>query len=237
MRSVASASRIARKCLFSVGSRRSSGIGSLSWMLMLCASVVAVVAVSSVPIFGALSSWLYFLLVAVLCLLPNAAVEVWYKLYKPATYQTLQHIPAELVAAREEAERKAVEDAVLAKEAAAQAAKEAVAASKALAAGRRRRTRASMGGVDMTILAAIQPAGPGGNRASSSSVPAAAGAGTGAGAAATATATPFGASPSNASGAGPTALHPASNPLHPQAHVHKPLHVRIGDATPKAANE
>jgi len=191
------------------------------WFVCLC----------PVPIFGALSSWLYFLLVAILCLLPNAAVEVWYKLYMPAAYQTLQHIPAEMVAAREEAERKAVEDAIIAKEEAAKAAKEAVAASKALAAGRRRRTRASMGGGDMSILSAIQPGGAASSRA----------VGGGASSVTALTFTTFGAASPWGGGGGtaPPSLHPSPNPLHPhtQTHAHKPLHLRIGDATPRAPNE
>jgi hypothetical protein len=83
-----------------------------------------------VPIFGATSSWLYFILVATICLLPNAALEIWQKIYHPCVFQQLQHVPQEVVAARAAAEVKAVQDAQLAEEEAAKAASVAVAASK-----------------------------------------------------------------------------------------------------------
>jgi hypothetical protein len=89
------------------------------------------------PIFGTMASWWYFLYVAVLCLLPNAAYEVWCKLYNPLVYQTLQHIPPEVIAAREAAERQQVRDAELAAIEAAKQASIAVAASK----GKRRTAR------------------------------------------------------------------------------------------------
>ena len=85
-----------------------------------------------------------------MCLLPNAVIEVWTKLYNPAVFQTLQHIPPELVAAREAAEVQAVKDAVALHEAEAAAAVAAVATAKA----NKRRAR---GGSDVNAGVEMQP--------------------------------------------------------------------------------
>lgn len=111
----------------------------------------------SVPIFSAASSWLYFLLCAVLCLLPNAVIEVWYKLYYPAVFQTLQHIPPEMVAARQAAEVQAVRDAAAMHEAEAAAAAAAVVTAKA----NKRRARGNSdahAGVEMQVMGQPSPA-------------------------------------------------------------------------------
>jgi len=89
------------------------------------------------PIFGAASAWLYFIFVAVLCLLPNAIYEVWTKLYHPQTFQQLQHVPPELIAQREQAEKQQVRDAEIATQEAAEQASRAAAASKAQQGNRR----------------------------------------------------------------------------------------------------
>ena len=128
--------------------------------VFLVAHILFLLLVFLVRIFGAASSWFYILLCAILCLLPNAVIEVWYKLYSPLVYQTLQHIPPELIAAREAAEKQAVADAARAVEEAAKAASAAVAASKASKrrAAAQRNSVAAAAGVSSLEMAALPPA-------------------------------------------------------------------------------
>lgn len=61
------------------------------------------------PIFGVASTWLYFILSAILCLLPNALFECWQKLYHPRYFQLLQHMPLSMIEQRQEQEANEVE--------------------------------------------------------------------------------------------------------------------------------
>lgn len=63
-----------------------------------------------------MNSWLYFVLSAVLCLLPNAFAECWLKLYRPRYFQSLQRTPLSVVEERVAHEKQQVAEKAVQRE-------------------------------------------------------------------------------------------------------------------------